>query len=203
MTHLHICSCRIKFFVFQPPCPNIGNKLSDKLSWSVAWIGNSLNVWRIWPCPQVTSQTTNLITSINSLNTLKLLHGCELNSALELSRLSTLGSLSQLVVAPLMPPAPVLAGWAKGCKQLVSLGVAGQPGPLPLTPAMPGITELQLLNSSGSRSRHGSGTGSVGSSAGGSLSVDLGSLAITLRSPLSLSGENVPSTRWPTCMFLF
>jgi hypothetical protein len=144
---------------------------------------------------QVTSQTINLIASINSLNTLKLLHGSEFNSALELSRLSALGSLSQLVVAPLMPPAPVLAAWAKGCKHLASLVVAGQPGPLPLTPAMPGITELQLVNSSASRSRHGSGTGSVCGSAGANPSVDLGSLAITLRSPLSLSGENGLCTR--------
>lgn len=117
----------------------------------------------------------------------RLLPGCELSSALELSRLSSLGSLTQLVVAPLMPPAPVLAAWAKGCRQLSKLGVCGQPGPLPLTAAMPGITELQLLGSGSSHSRRGSSAGHVAGTAG-RLSMDLGSLAITLRSPLSLSG---------------
>lgn len=143
---------------------------------------------------EVPSQTISLIASIASLHTLKFMHGCELASALELSRLSALGGLTQLVVAPLMPPAPVLAAWAKGCKQLSVLGLAGQPGPLPLTPAMPGITELQLLGGGASRSWHGSSTGSsVGGSSTSSLSVDLGSLAITLRSPLSLSGKRCNS----------
>jgi hypothetical protein len=130
---------------------------------------------------EVPGSTINLIASITSLHTLRLMYGCELSSALELSRLSCLGALSQLVVAPVQPPAPVLAAWVKGCKHLTSLAVAGQPGPLPLTPCMPGITALQLLGSAASSTRHSSSTGS-------SCSVDMASLSITLRSPLSLSG---------------
>lgn len=127
---------------------------------------------------EVPGLTLNLIASITSLHALRLMHGCDLTSALELSRLSCLGALTQLVVAPVQPPAPVLAAWVKGCKHLANLAVAGQPGPLPLTPCMPGITALQLLGSAASSSRHGSSTGSV----------DVASLSITLRSPLSLSG---------------
>jgi hypothetical protein len=142
---------------------------------------------------EVPGSSINIIASIASLVSLKLLPGCDLTSPLDLARLSTLTGLTQLQVAPLMPPAPVLAAWAKGCKHLVTLGVCGQPGPLPLTPPMPGITSLHLLSSSGARSRHGSSTGAASASAGssgpGSLSLDLGSLAITLRSPLSLTGE--------------
>jgi hypothetical protein len=141
---------------------------------------------------ELPGSSINIIASIASLASLKLLPGCDLASPMDLARLSSLTGLTQLQVAPLMPPAPVLAAWAKGCKHLVHLGVCGQPGPLPLTPATPGITSLQLMSSSGARSRHGSSTGassgSPGSSGPGSLSLDLGSLAITLRSPLSLTG---------------
>lgn len=151
---------------------------------------------------EVSSQSISLIASISSLSCLKLLPGCELASPLDLARLSTLAGLTQLLVAPCMPPAPVLTAWAKGCKRLASLGVCAQPGPLPLMPAMTGITDLQLLSSSTSRSRYGGssngGTGS-GSSSPTRLSVDLGSLAVTLRSPLSLSGLD---TLWPRLVSL-
>lgn len=160
---------------------------------------------------EVSGQLLTLVASISSLSSLKLLPGCDVVSPLDLGRLSALGGLTQLLVAPcVMPPPPVLAAWSKGCKRLIPLGVCGQPalGPLTLTPAtMQGVTELQLLGPTSSHSTlqvggiSSNGSGRTNSSAGCPFSVDVASLslAVTLQSPLSLSG--LPAL-WPSLISL-
>lgn len=158
---------------------------------------------------EVPAQSLDLIAAITSLQVLRLLPGCDLPaSSMDLMRLSALSGLTELQVLPCMPPSPVLLALTGNGKKLSKVALCAQPGPQPIAPPMAGVTELQLLSISAARraqvysSSSSSSKGGCDGSLDGGYSSSVGAftnLAITLKSPLSLSGIEL---LWPNLAFL-
>eukprot|EP00878_Enallax_costatus_P031817 GHUV01034866.1.p1 GENE.GHUV01034866.1~~GHUV01034866.1.p1 ORF type:complete len:514 (+),score=188.39 GHUV01034866.1:836-2377(+) len=112
--------------------------------------------------------------------------GSSVGSSMDVAKLSLLGRLQMLNVAPQQPTAGVLSALAKGCKQLSRLAM-GAVSVSPVALCMPGVIELQLL----AVAPHSavSGGSSIAKCAGA-----VSSLSVQVKPPLHLSGL---SQVWP------
>jgi hypothetical protein len=152
---------------------------------------------------ELSAALVDMLAATSSLASLSLLPSCSAPRAgAGLNRLSCLTGLVHLaVLLPCMPPSRVVAAWAKGCRRLSSLSLCAEPGPQPMAPAMEVVTELRLLSASAAvaGATPASSRGSTASGSGAGLSSDFSSLAVSVRSPLSLAGMVL---LWPNLVSL-
>lgn len=128
--------------------------------------------------PELQPSDLELVAGIHTLTDVSLC-GCSIGGSLDLAKLSVLGSLSALHIAPQQPSASVLGSLAKGCRQLSKL-VMGSVNIHPLAAlAMPAVTDLQIL----AASPYSTGVGKCVS-----LTGTIGTMSLRVRPPLQLNG---------------
>lgn len=133
--------------------------------------------------PELQPSVLELVAGICSLTEVSI-SGCSIGGCSDLAKLSVLGDLTALTVAPQQPSASVLGVLAKGCRRL-SMLVMGSVNINPTALSMPGITDLQILAAS---------PYSIAAPSCVSLTGVMGTMSLRVRPPLQLNGF---SRVWP------